>query len=408
MNRSFRNLIWHEVVWQRPFDFSTVQELLTHLAGTQPRGPIIWEVRGSGGKVRYLIGAEGQYIEQIKDIFLAHGCIQFSDSSSAKREDVVSAKQLRVSRPLLSLKTDNVLSVARAALAAMSQVNASEEIVLQIVLGPSFSPTPLPNKLPDPHASWLDILLGSVPPASSESRNALKEKSAYHDFACVVRIGAASEQKASADAYARNLLSALRVLESAGVKISATADNPALINETRVPWHFPLRLSVKELANLFLLPIGDVDLPGVVGLHPKLLLPPAWLSNPDKSSECCFGVTLASRGDSKQIRLNISPRDSLEHTVILGPTGSGKSNAMLTLILADIKAGRSLLVIDPKADLINDILCRIPENRKDDVVVIDPSDPCPVGINPFALRNQNPELIADSILAVFKEIFADN
>ena len=50
-------------------------------------------------------------------------------------------------------------------------------------------------------------------------------------------------------------------------------------------------------------------------------------------------------------------------------------------ILADIRAGRSVLVIDPKADLVNSILARVPEERVDDVVVIDPSDSCPVGFN---------------------------
>lgn len=47
-------------------------------------------------------------------------------------------------------------------------------------------------------------------------------------------------------------------------------------------------------------------------------------------------------------RLSISSGDSLEHTHLIGPTGSGKSTAMLHLILADIAAGRSVLVLDPK------------------------------------------------------------
>ena len=64
-------------------------------------------------------------------------------------------------------------------------------------------------------------------------------------------------------------------------------------------------------------------------------------------------------------------------------------------------------MLDPKADLVNSILERIPEHRFNDVVVIDPSDPCPVGFNPLALPG-NPVLIADAILAVFKEIFAEN
>lgn len=110
-----------------------------------------------------------------------------------------------------------------------------------------------------------------------------------------------------------------------------------------------------------------------------------------------------------QKKLSISPRDSLEHTHLIGPTGSGKSTAMQHLILADIKAGRSVLVLDPKADLVTDILARIPEERADDVIVIDPSDDCPVGFNPLAFKEYGaPSLLADSILSVFKEVFADS
>lgn len=77
------------------------------------------------------------------------------------------------------------------------------------------------------------------------------------------------------------------------------------------------------------------------------------------------------------------------------------------LILSDIYAGRSVLVIDPKQDLVNRILECAPESRQEDIVVIDPSDPCPVGFNPLALPGDK-TLIADAILAVFKEVFAEN
>jgi hypothetical protein len=80
---------------------------------------------------------------------------------------------------------------------------------------------------------------------------------------------------------------------------------------------------------------------------------------------------------------------------------------MLNLILADIKVGRGCLVIDPKNDLILDILARIPKIRAKDVVVIDPSDAVPVGLNPFIL-GQSPHLISDMVLAVFKQIFKDS
>lgn len=82
---------------------------------------------------------------------------------------------------------------------------------------------------------------------------------------------------------------------------------------------------------------------------------------------------------------------------------------MQHLILSDIKAGRSVLVIDPKADLVNDILARVPENRAADVVVIDPSDCIPVGFNPLALKNyHNKALIADAVLSVLKSLWIDS
>jgi type IV secretory pathway TraG/TraD family ATPase VirD4 len=142
-------------------------------------------------------------------------------------------------------------------------------------------------------------------------------------------------------------------------------------------------------------------LPGADNLHPKTNLPPSWyVSKQDR----VFAVSTDGKTN-----LSISAQDSLEHTVILGPTGSGKSTAMQNLILSDIRAGRSVLVIDPKSDLVGDILARIPENRDGELVIIDPSDPCPAGFNPLAFKNRHsPNLTADAVLAVFQEVFKEN
>jgi len=194
-------------------------------------------------------------------------------------------------------------------------------------------------------------------------------------------------------------------METAGNDVLANTIKPEMLNETKIPFYLPLKLSVAELANFCLLPSGDEALAGIPALHPKLLLPAKWLKNPDAKAERSFGVTL----NITPVQLNILSKDSLEHTVILGPTGSGKSMAMLNLIMADIRAGRSVLVVDPKADLINDILACVPSQREEDVVVVDPSDPKPVGLNPFLFsKQQSPSHISDAILAVFKQIYIDN
>ena len=179
-----------------------------------------------------------------------------------------------------------------------------------------------------------------------------------------------------------------------------TVSHPGLSLNTDVT-SVTIRASLAALANVH----GEEEFPGTNGLHPKLTLPPKWYREPTND---IHGRTFArNRINIGSQKLSISRQDSLEHTIILGPTGSGKSTVMEHLILADINAGRSVLVIDPKADLVNIILERVPEGRIKDVVVISPADLSPVGFNPLSLPG-DPTLIADSILAVFKEIFAEN
>jgi len=404
MKRQIKEMCWKEVIWHRPFELETVYELLSHLASIIPRGPVIWETRAYGGRVCHLLGADKSYINKIQAVFRTHGRVQFQSVPEDARRTVNTAKQLKISRPQLSLKTDIALSVIRAGLAAMASNHREEETVLQIVFGPSFAPSDVPKQLPNPHASWFQVIWGNAGQASPESRSSIKEKFQQHGFCTAIRIGSSGK-----NAFGRinDVLCALKTLESAGVRIYTKTENPVNINEAYVPWCFPLRMSAKELAHFLLLPAGDKELAGTAGLHPKALPPPEWYKNPVSSAQVrTFAI---STGVADRVELSISPKDSLEHTILLGPTGTGKSTTMLHLALADINAGRSVLLIDPKADLVNDILASIPESRRDEVVVIDPSDPCPVGFNPFAFKNhRNPTLIADAVLAVLKEIFAEN
>jgi hypothetical protein len=98
----------------------------------------------------------------------------------------------------------------------------------------------------------------------------------------------------------------------------------------------------------------------------------------------------------------------LSHALIVGPTGSGKSHLMTNLIAQDLVAGRGCLVLDGKGDLANDVLARIPEKRQADVIVLDPgAGTCVPGLRVFA-KGGDPELTADLILAVFRDLFADS
>ena len=401
---AFYEMSWVQLDWQRPFELTSVYDLLTHLASNVPQTPMVFEIRGSRGQIKYYFGADRKYMRILTDAMCAHGNIRFASVAYGERTPVTYANNLKISKPILSLKTDTNEAVTRAGLAALLQPKGNEEAVLQIVLGLPYAPSPTPSHLPNPHASWIQTALGEAGEATSDSRNVIKDKRSYHGFSAAVRLGATGI-RATAEGHMLSILSALKILRSAGVTIKSVSENPEKLNAAHIPWHFPLKLSVKELANFLLLPTGDTDLAGATGLHPKQIMPPAWYRNPQHAND---DRTFAL-GLDKMMKLSITPDDSKEHTIILGPTGSGKSTAMQNLILSDIKAGRSVLVIDPKADLVNNILARIPQHRMNDVVIIDPSSDTPVGLNPLAYKDHhNPNLVADAILAVFKQVFKDS
>lgn len=403
MRKHQLDIAWWEVCWQRPYELESVWQCLTHLAALSPRGAVVWEVRGHKGHVTYLLGADTRYIRKIEELFQAQGAVRFHEVSAEVRQPVSLARQLKITHPILSLQTGMTQSVIRAGLAALSSGKSGREAVLQVVLGRGFAPSPVPAELQDPSATWLDVIFGNVSKATAEARRTVREKAGQHSFQAAIRIGVSGEGGSS---QLRSIISALKVVESAGVRIRDEVTNPARLNSVHVPWHFPLKLSVKELANFLLLPAGAEELPGTPGIHPKPTLLPLWYRTPASSKmDRGFAVSM----DMVPRKLSISPRDSLEHCHLIGPTGSGKSTAMQPLILADINAGRSVLVLDPKADLVNDVLARIPEERAGDVVVIDPSDCIPVGFNPLAFKGyKNKALIADAILATLKELWSDS
>ena len=118
---------------------------------------------------------------------------------------------------------------------------------------------------------------------------------------------------------------------------------------------------------------------------------------------CLIGLN-TFHGEKKEIK--ITAEDRKRHVYIIGQTGTGKSTLLKTMILNDIKQGNGLCLIDPHGDLYRQILGYIPENRIDDVVLIDPTDKnYPVGIN--LLEYKDPEhryFIVQEFIGILKRL----
>ncbi|GIJ49393.1 hypothetical protein Val02_62790 [Virgisporangium aliadipatigenens] len=96
--------------------------------------------------------------------------------------------------------------------------------------------------------------------------------------------------------------------------------------------------------------------------------------------------------------------DARYHTHMVGQTGSGKTTLLANLIIADIKAGRGTVVLDPHGDLVLDVLDRLPAEVADRIVLFDPDQPVPPTLNP--LQGKDADLVVDNIVSIFGAIFA--
>ncbi|MFA4029505.1 MAG: hypothetical protein GDYSWBUE_000532 [Candidatus Fervidibacterota bacterium] len=112
-------------------------------------------------------------------------------------------------------------------------------------------------------------------------------------------------------------------------------------------------------------------------------------------------------GMSEQVFL--TERDRRHHIYIVGQTGTGKTTLLKTMIVADMKAGKGLAVIDPHGDLFDELLTHIPEERIDDVVILDPTDmEFPVGLNMLECSNEEQRhFVVREMRAIMERLIRD-
>ncbi len=131
----------------------------------------------------------------------------------------------------------------------------------------------------------------------------------------------------------------------------------------------------------------------------------------DPKEVCFFGRTnYESEFEIKRYIFGIKRADRRRHMYIIGKSGVGKTKLMELLLRQDISYGRGICLMDPHGDIINNILDFIPEERIQDVIIIDPSDiNWPASFNP--LQNVASEMkyqATQGLIEVLKKQFDAN
>ncbi|MFH1161942.1 MAG: type IV secretion system DNA-binding domain-containing protein [Candidatus Jorgensenbacteria bacterium] len=114
--------------------------------------------------------------------------------------------------------------------------------------------------------------------------------------------------------------------------------------------------------------------------------------------------------EEKKFVFGMKRVDRRRHLYIVGKSGVGKSKLLELLIRQDVAYGYGLCLMDPHGDVINATLDFIPENRVEDVCLIDPADAAhPVSFNPLA--NVDPSFkhqLTQGLIEVMEKQFGAN
>jgi type IV secretion system coupling TraD/TrwB family protein len=157
-------------------------------------------------------------------------------------------------------------------------------------------------------------------------------------------------------------------------------------------------MSAAEIAAVIGWPVDGPDLPGLELGAAKRLVPSAALPQ---------GGRIIGNSDFAGVTrpVAISAAASTRGLYVLGPTGTGKTNLLKSLIRDDLAQGRGLVVVETNGDLVQELIDAIPQERVKDVVLLDPTDPdFAVGFNPFA-SGGDPSLIADQLGELFQRLW---
>jgi len=155
--------------------------------------------------------------------------------------------------------------------------------------------------------------------------------------------------------------------------------------------------TVAELAAIAALP-QDLAVPGLDRARAKAVASPVRVPAGGRT------VKVLGRAQVGGHSIGVGVADARQHVHVIGKTGVGKSTLLLNMILGDIHAGRGTVVIDPRGDLVLDVLDRLPASYADRIVLIDPAQPNPGCFNPLD-DPYDPHLAVDNLVSVFHKAF---
>ncbi len=282
-----------------------------------------------------------------------------------------------------SLRTDTTAESNAALLAACQPLRGSEAVIVQWSLSPS---EPLPAWL-----RWLDARGDEAAPSERQ----LVEP----QLRAVCRVGVRGPNP---NALLGRVFGAIHRADAPEGRRLVRRPLPSpwacsRLARCTAPVLSRSALGADELAAVIGFPMNGPQLPGL-GFAGSRTLPPA----PDVPTQ---GRVLGDAIATGQ-PVAIGEEQSRTGTLITSPTGAGKSTVIEHLCAADFAAGRGVVLIESKGDLVHRLADLIPADRLGDVVIFDPASDRPAGFNLLAGGDEAADLITDHVTGQFRALYA--
>ena len=250
----------------------------------------------------------------------------------------------------------------------------------------------------------------------------IEKKTALPGFYTKIRIVSVAKDKFTAQSNVQNMLSAFeqftnmnynklvkKTMISAKTLIKNFIYRKVRVKDIYVPiagiqlYSDTSVLNIEELATVFHFPNKNIETPNIIWLTARKSSAPTNIPT--------TGLYLGKsnfRGVEKQIFM--SQEDRARHFYIIGQTGTGKSQFLMSLALQDIQSGEGVAIIDPHGTDVEELLKKIPASRKDDIILFDASDTeRPMGINMLEARSEEEKhLIINSFIALLYKLYDPN
>ncbi len=401
-------LCWYALRWPRDIEAGQIRTALLAINGVGVASnsePLIIMASGSSGTVVHHLGLpesrSGVLRRQLQTALpgLAVEPLDVPPPVVVRQVWTVSLSTGR-----RSLQTASPEATTAALITALASVDTGEALYLRWTLGPVRRPQAV---IDGQRTSRTEGLLGLaqaplLPPVEleGEARRALSQKQAVPGWRASLLLGVETKGGRRQRQLLGRVSAALRMAQAPSVQLLFRSTNPANLAAHRLSRRWPVAINIDELCGLLAWPMAGSEQAPVRRVASRAVPPsPATIGSNRIVAEATY--------PGQTHPLSLPARDALQHLHVIGPTGVGKSTLLLNLITQDLEAGRAVVVIEPKGDLVTDVLARIPTKRLDDVVVLDPTDQAPVGVNPL-VGSGSAELRVDQVLAVFKGLFADS